>query len=99
SVDLDVGEHLLKDMIEVPVIPRQKLMIPDNLAGIRIERQGRIGVEDGTVAGAAHDFTVRDRTAGAPIDEVQAGIVAARAPDRAAVALVRRQAVSAVVAR
>jgi hypothetical protein len=33
SVYLDVGEHLLKDMIEVPVIARRKV-IPNDLAGI-----------------------------------------------------------------
>ena len=34
-------------------------MVPDDLAGIRIQRQGRVGVEDGAVAGAAHDLAVR----------------------------------------
>jgi hypothetical protein len=70
SIDLDVGEHLLEDMIEVPVIARQKLVIPNNLAGISVQRQRRIGIEDGTVAGTAHDFTVRDRAPGAPIDQI-----------------------------
>jgi hypothetical protein len=90
SVYLDVGEHLLKDMIEIPVIARQELVIPNDLAGIRIQRQRRIGIEDGAVAGAAHDLAMRDRPAGAPVDQIQGGIVAARAPDRAAVTLVRR---------
>jgi hypothetical protein len=39
AVDLDISEHLLESMIEIPVIARQKLVIPNDPAGIDIERE------------------------------------------------------------
>src|SRR5215472_6313958 len=98
AVDLGVSEHLLESMIKIPVIARQKLVIPNDLAGIDIESKRRIGVEHGAVAGAAHDLAVRDRAAGSPIDQIERRIVTTRRPHRTAVALFGRQAVPAVVA-
>jgi hypothetical protein len=90
AVDRDIGEHLLEHVIEIPVIARQKLVVPDDLAGVDVKRERRVGVEDGAIAGAAHDFAVRNRPAGAPINQIERGIVAARGSDGAAIALVRR---------
>ncbi len=38
-VDVDIDQYLLEDVIEVPIIARQELVVPDDLPGIRIERQ------------------------------------------------------------
>src|SRR5262249_5937502 len=83
TVDLDIGELRPETMIEIPTIPRQELVVPDDLAGVGIKRQCRVGIEDSAVAGAAHDLAVRDRAAGAPIDEIERRIVTAGGPDRA----------------
>ena len=73
AVDLDIGQHLLEHAIEVPVIARQELVVPDDVSGIRIKRQRRVSIEHGAVAGAAHDLAVRNRAPDARKTRFSAG--------------------------
>ena len=85
AADREIGEH--RHLVRVPVVRvvRRVLEVPLQRAGVRIERDERIGVEVG--AGPALAVPVGVRVAGAPVKKVQRGIVGAGEPRRRAAAL------------
>ena len=79
------------------------LIIPFQLSGIGIQRDGGVG-EERIVgdAGKRHGVTKLGRVVGCPgsvIDQIKLGVVRALVPDRAASALVERDVVPGVAAR
>ena len=94
-----VDEHPLESGFHVDGLAGRMLEVPSDLAGLRIKRQGRIGVEG----------RVRDRhpparghprlgLGGADVVEAEPGIIAAGDPDIAAGAKLRRQPAPGFVA-
>src|SRR5262245_50273159 len=86
-------------MIQVPVVSRQMLEMPNDFAGVRIDRKRRVGIQMCAGAGSAGELGVRNRGCGPPEDQVQLGIIAAGAPERTALALLQRNAVPGGIAR
>src|SRR5215475_7496284 len=82
AVDIDVVEQMDADLVIVPGIVGQILVIPDELAGIDIERDHGVGIE--VVAGARLRIVLWHRVAGAPDGETSGGIVGAGLPQAAA---------------
>ena len=64
---------------------RRELVVPPELAGVRVERDDRIGVE--VVAGPLRAVVVGADVADAPVGQVELRIVGARQPDRPAAVL------------
>src|SRR5258708_2090010 len=64
---------------------RDFLVIPFQLAGIRIERDDAVGVEIRSLAGVS--VKIRGRVADAPVDQIQVPIIRTRQPSRAAAML------------
>ena len=71
-------------MVEVPLVVGDVLEVPDDLAGVGVEGERGVGVQDVAVAGAALHRAPRDRHPDAGEDEVQLGVEAGRVPGRAA---------------
>src|SRR5439155_19534856 len=85
AVDTDVVEHVDADFVPIPRIVRRILVVPDQLAGLDVERHDRVGVE--VVAGARLRIVLRDRVAGAPDRELGGRIIRAGLPEPAAAGL------------
>ena len=51
--DLGLNDHSFEDVISVRVVPGQVLELPDHLAGIRIDRERRVRVEQVGLSRAA----------------------------------------------
>src|SRR5207245_5126789 len=103
TVDLDVGQHVFVDAVVVPGVVRRRLVVPRELAGVRVDGPGagREEVREVAVAGAVrapHGGIPWARIAGAVVDEVERGIVGPDRPRRGA-AVLPRVALSRVVAR
>src|SRR5262245_3134246 len=86
-------------MIQVPVVARQMLEVPDDLARVRVERQRRVGIEERAVLDTARQLRVRDGWRGPPEYEVQLGVIAPGSPERAPFSLVERHAVPGRIRR
>src|SRR5262249_25696947 len=84
ATNLEIGEHLFVGGVDVVDVVGRILIVADNLPGFRPDRQQAGGVE--AVAFPARPRIVRLRVAGAPVDEVELGIIGARAPGRPAAA-------------
>src|SRR5690606_28486624 len=67
--------------------------VPDQLAGVGVQRQRRVGVEDVAVTRATDDLGVRDGHAGAVVDEAQFRVVRAGGPRGRTPAALGRHAV------
>src|SRR6267378_595890 len=85
AVDVGVIQQVDADLVIVPRIVGQILVVPDQLAGIDIERDHGVGIE--VVAGARLRIVLRHRVAGAPDGEPGGGIVGAGLPEAAAARL------------
>ena len=91
----------------VPVVARQMLVVPDELAGVGLQRDGRVAVEVGGrgrgnrvgVAAVPRRARVRHRIGDAPVDEPPHGIVVPGKPHVAATPLARRRSGPRLVAR
>ena len=94
-IDQDALEHF----VQVEGLARRMAEIPFQLAGIGIQRQGRIGVERGAVAGAAQIAPPGLGLGGAPIGRVQLRIIGAGDPGFGAGALFVGQIAPGVAAR
>ena len=86
AVHRDVGDDHLPVRVEVVHLVREELEVPDDLAGLRPDREDRRGVE---VVARPHGGIPRPGVAGAPVGEIELGIVGAGDPGRAAAAQVR----------
>src|SRR5205085_9832035 len=83
-VPIHIGENGNLHGVVVVGIIRRELKIPLEFAGVGIKGQNAIGIK--IVARPLSGIPVRTRISGAPIGEVEIGIVRARDPDgRAAV--------------
>src|SRR5262245_36330817 len=85
AVDYLVIEHVDADLVVIPRLVRRVLKVPDQLAGIDVERHRRVGVE--VVAGARLGIVLRHRIACAPDGESGRGVVGAGLPQPAATGL------------
>src|SRR5262249_53451887 len=47
GIERGAQQRSLVDVVEIPIVPRQMLVVPFELPGLDIERQGRIGIEIG----------------------------------------------------
>ncbi len=85
AVDRRVEEH--ERLVRIPVVHvfGRELEVPLHLAGRRIEREHRIGIE--VVAGTVVGIPVRRRIAGGPVEKIELGIERAGQPRRAAAGL------------
>ena len=84
ALDVDVGEHHLGDRVIVERIVRRELVVPFDLAGLRLQREHRAGVE---IVARADRRIERPGIADAPIDRVQLRIIGAGDPGRSAAEL------------
>ena len=71
-----VDQVAFEDMVQVPVVARQVLVVPDRVAGGRIRRQGAVGIQHIVPLGAAQPLQRRLRYRGAPVQEPEFRIVA-----------------------
>src|SRR6516225_6607596 len=82
AVDGLIIEEMDADLVVIPRVVRQILVVPNELAGIDVERHGRVGVE--IVPRAGLRVIIRGRIAGAPNGEPRRRIVGPGLPDAAA---------------
>ena len=82
--DLGFDDEPRVRMVEVPLVVGDVLEVPDDLAGVGVEGEGRVGVQDVAVTGAPLHRAPRNRHPDAGVDEVQPGVEAGRVPSRAA---------------
>ena len=93
----------LKCPIEIPLIVRQVLEIPNQFAGIGV--QGDRGIRIQSVVGHTRRLEAVSQRPGVVCrgrtkeDKIQSGIITWRSPDRAAAALVQRYAIPGISAR
>ena len=80
AVANDVDDVVLGDRVEVPRLVRQVLVVPLQLSGIEVERDGRHRVE---VVAPTHVGDPRSRVPRTEVEEVGGGIVRAGVPDGA----------------
>src|SRR5690606_37878895 len=66
-------------MVEIPVID-EMLEVPEDLAGIGIDRERRVVIEVLLIRAAEHEFRRRRRDRGSDVDAVQLGIEARHHP-------------------
>src|SRR5690606_29077452 len=94
-----VDEHALEDDVEIERLARRVRVVPRELAGRGIERDGRARVErDVERLHAAARGHPRLRRRGAPVSEVELGVVAAGDPGFAARAIEVRELAPGVAA-
>ena len=60
GADRGVDEQALERMVEVPVVV-QVLVVPDDLAPVGVQREGRVVVQVGEVRAAGHELRRRRR--------------------------------------
>ena len=100
AVPRHLDDRALEDPVEIPLIVRHVLVVPGQLAGLRSDRDGAVGVERVRVdADAGSGMEQRTRVVGrrdAEVDEVELGVVAQLVPDRAAAPLLERHVVPTV---
>ena len=84
-VDVEIGEHQFVHPVIVPGVVGRRLVVPDDLAGIRVERQRAGRVEVGELAviariRAALRRSPRRSVTGPVIDEIELRVVGANEP-------------------
>ena len=90
GIDRGPHQHSFVRVVQVPVIARQMLVVPDELAGVGIERHGRIAVEirrrrkrnRARVSAVAGGPGIRHRVGDAPENQPPHRIVPARQSPR-----------------
>ena len=87
SADRQVGQHHRLDGRVIPGIARHRLVVPDQLAVVGIDRQNRRQVQVVAAAGAADLPVPRRAIAGADVQQIDLGVVDDRIPHRAAAAV------------
>ncbi len=86
AVDLEVGEHDLLRGREIPAVARGLLVVPGQLAGVRVDGQQRAQEQVVATLRAALVPVEQRGVAGAEVQQVQLRVVHHRAPGRAAAA-------------
>ena len=81
AVDRDVVEHLRADFVVIELIVWRVLEIPDDLAGVGVDGQGRVRVK--IVARPILGIEHRSRLAGAPVHQVGRWVVGSDIPEGA----------------
>ena len=71
-----VNQVAFENVVQVPVVARQVLVVPDQVAGRRIGRQGAVGVQHIAPPGTAQLLQRRRRRRGAPVQEPEHRVVA-----------------------
>ena len=102
AVQREINQLALEGPVEIPLIVGHVLEMPDQLAGVGIERQRGVGVQ-AIVVNAGLLRRMHQRAGVVSLrrseeDQVQRGIIAAGGPNRRAAALFERQAVPTVAA-
>ena len=103
AVDRKIDEHPLVDVIEVPGVVFEMLVVPLQLPGVGIDGEGRVRVHRAVLGAGlgrqrpAHLGDPRIGLAGAVIDEVLVGVIAPGNPRRGAEPALQRQSVPGVV--
>ena len=92
-----VDEQPLERMIEIPVIV-QMLVVPDDLAVGRVQRQRRVVIEVLLVDAAQDELRRRDRDRRADVDAIELGVVARHHPRADVPALLHRHVAPRLVA-
>src|SRR5271169_27512 len=87
TVDRDVVQHLRADFVIIVLVVRCVLKIPDDLAGIGVDRERRIGVQ--IVARAILGVEHGGRLTRAPIHQICGCIICTGIPEGAAAGLPR----------
>src|SRR5262249_60940305 len=85
AIDRDVVKEVDADLIIVPRVVRQILVVPDELAGVDIKSHRGVGAE--IVARARHRIVFRNRVAAAPDAELGRRITRAGLPEPTAAGL------------
>ncbi len=85
AVDRDVVDHLRADLVIVVHVVRRVLEIPDDLAGVGVDGEGRVGVE--IVARPVFGIEHRRRLTGTPIQEVGRRVISSDIPEGATAGL------------
>ena len=96
--DRGVDEDALERVVEVPTVV-EVLVVPDDLAGVGVEGEGRVVVEVLQVGAADEELGGRRGHRGADVDEVQLGVVARHHPRADVLALLERHPAPGLVAR
>ena len=97
--DLGLDNHPLEDVVEVPVVARQVLVVPHHFACVRVDRQRGVGVQQVGLPRAPQLLGQRRGRTGAPVNEVELRIVAAGHPGGRVAAARQRQSAPGVAAR
>ncbi len=92
-----VDEDALERVVEVPAVV-EVLVVPDDLAGVGVEGEGRVVVEVLQVGPADEELGGRRGHRGADVDEVQLGVVAGDHPRADVLALLERHPAPRLVA-
>src|SRR5262249_48321182 len=81
AIDYLIIEHVDADLVVIPRVVRRVLEVPDQLAGVDVERNDRVGVE--IVAGAGLGIVLRHWISGPPDREPGRRIVGTGLPQAA----------------
>ena len=92
-----VDEQPLERMVEIPVID-EMLVVPDDLAGLGVERERRVVIQVLLVRAAENELRGRDRHGRADVDAGQRRIEARHHPRADVPALLHRHVAPALVA-
>ena len=93
-----IDQQALERVVEVPVVVHV-LVVPDDLAGVAVQRQRRVVVEVRQVGAAEHVLGRRRGDRRADVDHVQLGVVARHHPRADVRALLERHVAPGLVAR
>ena len=94
-----VHQQAFEDVVHVPVVPGQVLVVPGDLSRFLIEGQGRVGIQHIAARRSPDPFQGRGRYRCAPVDQAQGGIVAAASPGADVTAVFPGQVAPTVAAR
>ena len=88
-----IYQDSLMDVVHIQIVPSQMLIIPDDFARFRVQRERRVGIQQIALifsTEAARYRSVRAGDPGAPVYQVELWIVGARHPDRYVLPLLER---------
>ena len=87
AVDVEIEQHQLLHVVEIPVVVGNGLVVPLELAGGEVDREDRARVQIVETRSAAKLLHPRFGVAGANVDEVRFGIVRESVPHGGAAAV------------
>ena len=98
GIDRRVDDHHLEGAFLIPVVARQDLMLPDDFAGLGLDREARVGAGHGGARHVALRLRGRTDAARSVEDEIELGIVGELTPDAGHPAVLERRAGPGLVA-